>query len=161
MVPVIAMMALQNGPTPVPAESKQFDFWVGEWNAKGKSAGANNTWQDTTATNSIKRVMGGHAVQESFKMGQFVGSSWSVYDPGHKVWKQTWVDNQGGYIDLVGGFEDGKMTLTTLPDNVHPKARNRMVFSNITAKEFDWDWEGSRDSGETWKLQWHLHYTRK
>jgi hypothetical protein len=37
----------------------------------------------------------------------------------------------------------------------------RMVFKNISASEFDWSWEASKDGGETWTVQWPIHYKRK
>ena len=37
----------------------------------------------------------------------------------------------------------------------------RMVWKNITASEFDWSWEASRDGGKTWQVKWPLHYKRK
>jgi hypothetical protein len=77
-------------------------------------------------------------------------------------WKQTWVDNQGAYLDFVGEFKDGQMILqreTTGPDG---KAfLQRMVWKNIAANEFDWSWEASHDGGKSWQVQWPIHYKRK
>ncbi|HVT11373.1 MAG TPA: DUF1579 family protein [Fimbriimonadaceae bacterium] len=143
-----------------PVETHQFDFWVGEWKCSGDSYGPDGKATRTEASNTITRDLGGHVVRENFRMNGLNGSSVSVYDPSAKLWRQTWVDDQGGYIALTGSFEGGKMTLTTLPRPDRPKASSRMVFSNIKADSFDWDWETSRDAGRTWKLAWHLHYTR-
>ena len=77
-------------------------------------------------------------------------------------WKQTWVDNEGGYLDFVGEFKDGQMILgraAVRPDGT--KALQRMVFKNITHNEFDWSWESSTDGGKTWQVQWPIHYKRK
>src|SRR3982751_6022284 len=103
----IAVIA-QNAQKPCSSpEASQFDFWVGNWNLfSGDSS---------SGTNTIYKIMGGCTVQENFsnpKTG-YDGKSWSVYNPAAKLWQQTWVDNQGGYIDLSGKFEDGKMTLKT------------------------------------------------
>jgi hypothetical protein len=35
-----------------------------------------------------------------------------------------------------------------------------MVFKNIKANAFTWDWESSVDGGETWKLNWRINYSR-
>ena len=146
--------------TPVPPETHQFDFWVGKWKASGDSYAPNGTKTHTDAENTITRAFDGHVVQENFTMGSFKGMSVSVYDPRVKAWRQTWVDNQGGYIPLSGNLTDGKMTLQTPTRPTNPKASNRMIFSNIKAESFDWDWEATADGGTTWKLSWHLHYTR-
>ena len=37
----------------------------------------------------------------------------------------------------------------------------RMVWKNISAGEFDWSWEGLRDGGKTWQVNWPIHYKRK
>lgn len=116
---------------------------------------------ETKATNHVTMDLGGFVVHEHFKMPGFNGESWSVYTPATKKWRQTWVDDSGSYIALVGGWADGKMTLTTVANPAAPKSLSRMVFTNITKQSFDWNWEKSTDSGATWKLAWHLHYTRK
>jgi hypothetical protein len=36
-----------------------------------------------------------------------------------------------------------------------------MVWKNISAAEFDWSWEASRDGGKTWQVNWPIHYKRK
>jgi hypothetical protein len=54
-------------------------------------------------------------------------------------WKQTWVDNEGGYLDLSGESRDGQMILSrevTRADGA--KAMQRMMFKNVTPDEFDW-----------------------
>jgi hypothetical protein len=72
------------------------------------------------------------------------------------------VDNEGSYLDFVGEFTDGQMTLARQairPDGT--KIEQRMVFKNITAQEFDWSWERSLDGGKTWQVVWPIHYKRK
>jgi hypothetical protein len=36
-----------------------------------------------------------------------------------------------------------------------------MVWYNITADEFDWNWERSDDGGKTWEVKWQIKYKRK
>lgn len=143
-----------------PPVNHELDFWVGHWKCSGESYGANNQVTKTEGTNTITKTYDGHVTQENFRMKGLNGMSVSVYDSIAKLWRQTWVDDQGGYIALTGTFEDGKMTLRTIPRPDRPKAAARMIFSNITPDSFDWDWQTSRDSGTTWTPAWHLHYTR-
>lgn len=157
---VITLAAITQMQTPVPAESKQFDFWIGEWTCSGESIGPDGKKSPTEGVNTIKRSFGGHVVEENFRMGQFHGMSMSVYDTKAKLWRQTWVDNQGSYIALTGEYRNGKMILTTIPKPKAPKSANRMVFYNIRPESFDWDWESTADGGKTWKLQWRLNYKR-
>lgn len=162
---LLCVMYFHNTPQAVPqvvpqAEAKQFDFWVGNWKASGESFGPGGKAKHTDAENSITHTMAGHVIQEKFKMPGLNGMSVSVYDPSAKLWRQTWVDDNGGYIALTGTFADGKMTLRTIPRQDRPNAASRMVFSNINSDSFDWDWQSSQDAGVTWKTAWHLHYTR-
>ena len=158
LVAVATSSLLQS--TQAPPETKQFDFWIGKWKCSGESYDQNDKMTKTEATNDVKRVLDGFVVEENFKMGTFVGQSHSVFDPTAKLWRQTWVDNQGSYFALTGTFAQGKMSLTTIPDPAHPKVLQRMTFEKIQKDSFDWNWETSRDSGKTWKLSWHLHYAR-
>jgi hypothetical protein len=148
----------QNTSKPCSApEASQFDFWVGSWTLYSADT--------VTGSNTIYKVMDGCTVQENFENPKtaYSGKSWSVYNPATKTWQQTWVDNQGGYIDLTGKFEDGKMTLftqtRTLPNG--KQQQFRMLYSNISDKSFDWDWDVTTDGGASWKPGWHIHYVRK
>jgi hypothetical protein len=154
---VISVLA-QN-PTALPCttpEASQFDFWIGSWTA---------TWADTLhGTNTIEKKFGNCTVHENFydPNNNYHGESWSVYNPASKLWNQTWVDDQGGYIALTGGMENGKMILKTV-ERQTPKGKQqmRMVYYNIQPDAFDWSWEASTDGGNTWKPSWQIHYTRK
>ena len=142
------------------AQQKQLDFWLGEWEATWP---AQNGSPGGHGTNSIKRILDGCVVQENFSGAPpFRGTSLSIFDVKAGKWKQTWVDNQGAYLDFTGEFKDGQMILqreATGPNGA--KFLQRMVWKNITPNEFDWSWEASHDDGETWQVQWPIHYKRK
>jgi len=136
-------------------QADQFDFWLGDWDL---------SWGDgETGHNSIRRILGGCVIQERFEgsaQQPFHGTSVSVYDPQADLWRQTWVDDQGGYLDFTGGMQDGRMVLSRAATIKGKAVRQRMVFYNIAADSLDWDWEVSRDGGETWDLRWRIHYRR-
>jgi hypothetical protein len=156
----------QSAPTPPPnpctaAELKQFDFWVGEWDLTWPGQKSGETGH---GTNSIKRILDGCVVQETFSGGEahLRGTSVSTFDHSAGGWKQTWVDNEGGYLDFKGELKDGQMILqreAVLKNGT--KSLQRMVWKNIAANEFDWSWESSSDGGKTWQVQWPIHYKRK
>lgn len=143
-------------------EQKQFDFWVGEWELTWPSEKAGETGH---GGNNIKRIMGGCVVEERFTGGDSMhlrGMSVSTFVTRAGKWKQTWVDNEGGYLDFVGEFKDGQMILSR--EGVAPggaKILQRMVWKNISPKELDWSWEFSKDGGKSWEVQWPIHYKRK
>ncbi|HKF03959.1 MAG TPA: DUF1579 family protein [Candidatus Sulfotelmatobacter sp.] len=141
-------------------QQKQFDFWVGEWNL---------TWPDAKpgqlahGTNSIKRILDGCVVQESFSGGEAMhlrGTSVSTFDLRSNHWKQTWVDNEGGYLDFDGDFSNGQMILQREAVRNGEKILQRMVWKNISADELDWSWESSADGGKSWQVNWPIHYKR-
>lgn len=155
--------AAQNSPQkPCSApEASQFDFWVGDWVA---------SWGDTlTGMNKVEKLFGNCTIHEQFSdpRTRFFGQSWSVYNANYKIWQQTWVDSNGGYIALTGGMRGDSMILTTaektVPASVSAtgKTMSRMVYYNIKPDSFDWSWEASTDSGKTWKQNWLIHYSRK
>ena len=168
LLPLAVSTALvaQSNSTPPPepcaaAEQKQLSFWVGEWDLTwpGNKAG-----EIDHGTNSIKRILDGCVVQENFSAqaaGHLRGTSVSTFDAHAGKWKQTWVDNEGGYLDFVGEFKDGQMILQREAVRQGEKFLQRMVWKNITANELDWSWEASHDGGKTWQVQWPIHYKRK
>lgn len=151
-----------NPPTERAAEEKQFDFWIGDWDLTTKMATTtgNKEIQTFHAKNSIRFIMDGKVIQENFDgsnlPGKLKGMSVSVYNKNLRKWEQTWVDNQGSYIDVAGEFKDGKMTLSR---HVKRNGKNyiaRMIFENIKPDSFDWNWERSSDEGRTWQLIWRI-----
>jgi len=136
-------------------EANQFDFWVGEWEA---------TWEGGKGTNTITKILGGCVIHEEFKAegeSPLLGISNSLYVNRVKKWKQTWVDNQGSYLDFIGKWEGDKMILSRSVKNDGVSISQRMVWFNISETEFDWNWESSNDNGNTWKVNWKIKYKRK
>lgn len=124
------------------------DFWIGEWTCTDPSDGA-------IGINSISRVLSEKVVEERFRIvdaaGQELnGRSWSVRDP-QRGWLQTWVDDQGTYLDFTGA--------TTDEGFVFARDGQRMVFRDVATDSFTWDWERRTDDG--WQLVWRLQYQRR
>ena len=103
----------QQTPNPCAApEQKQFDFWVGSWDATWPGAKSGEVGH---GTNNITRVLDGCVVEENFSGGASAplrGKSVSIFVTQSGKWKQTWVDNQGGYLDFTGEWKDGQMILS-------------------------------------------------
>jgi hypothetical protein len=135
-------------------EAHQFDFWIGEWAV---------TWADGgLGTNNIHTIMDGFVILENFEArptSPFRGMSISVFSLGK--WRQTWADNNGGYLDFVGEFRDGTMELRRRAILDGKPIVQRMVWYNIARDELDWNWERSEDGGKTWTVLWQIHYQRK
>jgi hypothetical protein len=145
------------------SEYKQLDFWVGEWTLSWPAAKAGDP--ENRAANSIRKELGGCVIEENFDgstTGGLIGKSVSMYNSRTGKWHQTWVDNQGAYLELVGGWDGKEFHLWREGMNAQGKmVQQRMIFKNITPNAFDWSWEVSTDDGKTWQVQWPIHYARK
>lgn len=137
----------------------QFDFWIGEWNLTWTSKDG----KPETGENRVSKILGGCVIREEFSRGkgEFTGMSVSAFSPGTQQWKQTWVDNGGGYLDFVGEFTHNRMVLQRKANREGKEFLQRMQWYNITTNTLDWNWERSDDNGTTWVLLWRIHYERK
>lgn len=153
--------AQQNTPPCAAPEFRQLDFWVGDWDVRWDAGGG---VQSGRGTNRITREYDNCVIQEDFHggptTGNLIGHSVSTYHQPVQQWRQTWVDNKGGYFALVGGPEgDGFVLSNTRVGDSAPYLR--MVWEDITADSLTWRWQSSSDAGATWSDQWVIYYTRR
>ncbi len=144
--------------------TNKFDFWVGSWQVHW----INKDGTTAYGTNDIEKILDGKVIRENFKatdagpMSGFEGKSFSVYNAQRQEWRQTWVDNQGGYITFTGEFDgDKRIFETTTVERDGKQLANRMVFYEIKADSFTWDWMRTDDGGKTWSLLWRIYYVRE
>lgn len=137
------------------------DFWVGEWDVRWA---ASPSIPEGSGRNVITRDFANCVIVENFSgdasTGGLVGHSVSTYHAPAQRWRQTWVDNQGGYFALVGGPEGAdRFVLVShrLRDNAPVQ---RMVFENITPEGFTWRWQTTADGAVSWVDSWVIEYTR-
>lgn len=157
--PLFAQAPAPAAPPCSTAEFRTLDFWVGDWIAEdqqGKRIGTNRITRDE---------YGDCVITEHFRTdnGSLIGHSVSMYRPGLKQWRQNWVDNQGGYFDLVGGpvtgtdhifvFENKRVTET------QPYAR--MIWQDVKPDSFTWRWQGKAKAEDAWGDTWVIRYRRK
>lgn len=141
-------------------EFRQLDFWLGEWTVRWDAApgiAAGN------GRNRVTRALEGCVLQEDFEGGSttggLVGRSVSTYHAPLQRWRQTWVDNQGGYFALIGGPDGDRFVLTAnRPTDGRPV--QRMVFESITPRSLTWRWQASADAGQSWADRWVIRYER-
>ncbi len=146
------------------SEFRQLDFWVGEWELSWPGGqGGTPEGQTGESVNTITRELGSCVIHESFNGDGFNGQSVSIYDARSEEWKQTWVDDQGGYISFTGVIDDGVMQFRTaaFSDAQGNQRINRMIWEDITRARLTWRWQSSTDDGETWSDLWVIAYTRR
>lgn len=149
LVLCITTMAQQNPAKPCAsrAESRQFDFWVGDWEVQtpqGQVVGANN----------IQLILGDCVLFENWTGARGLsGKSFNFFDSSDGKWHQLWLDDRGGVLRLTGELREGVMrfegetpapggtkTLEKLTYSPQPNGRVRQV------------WEQSKDSGKSWNV---------
>jgi hypothetical protein len=109
----------------------------------------------------ISSIHGGCVVYESWKgTGGVTGTSFNVYDPGKKKWRQTWVDSTGGVLDLEGELRDGRMVLASTPAS-KSDAINRITWERLPDGRVRQLWETSADGGTTWKVAFDGYYSKQ
>ena len=160
---VLLILFLAGSVNGQPEPANYFDFWIGEWEV---------SWEEGEGRvgkgiNTIEKILDGTVIQENFRIleGQnagFKGTSISVYQKRAEIWRQAWADNQGGYFDFRGSIEGDKRIFQTAERNMDDGSTmtQRMVFYDIDKDSFTWDWEASKDGGDTWSLNWRINYKR-
>ena len=143
-------------------DSSMLDFWIGNWDLEWDDPGG----KTGHGINRVHRILDEKVVYENFIATSgvnegFTGKSWSVYNRQSGRWKQTWVDNNGAYLDFDGYMMEDRVIFSRdlkLPDG--REISQRMVFRDITKDRLVWDWEVSQDGGKTWNLNWQIRYKR-
>lgn len=144
-------------------EYRQFDFWIGEWEAygiNGKKAG----------DSKISLILDSCILLEewtsaSINQGiRYAGKSFNTYNTATKQWQQTWVDNAGGSNEyLLGKFEDNKIiyTSSSFPFSKDTMAIRKMTFTNLSPEKLRQHGEISKNNGTSWTTEYDLEYRRK
>ncbi len=140
-------------------ESRQFDFWIGDWNVT-------TTREHTRAGSShIERTLGSCVIWENWtSAGEsgYAGKSYNVYDDTAHRWEQFWVDNQGGMLHFAGALRNGVMDFRTdaLPQSDGRTLLRHLRFFPIDPHTVRQLSEGSTDGGKSWQVEYDFTYVR-
>jgi tetratricopeptide (TPR) repeat protein len=141
------------------AESRQFDFWIGEWRVVQTGTDA-----PQVGTSRIELVHNGCVILENWTSARspYAGQSFNIYNTDLKRWEQYWVDNAGGTIFFHGGLNQNVMDYWTddVPQADGRKLRRHLQFFNIDAKTVRQFSQGSNDGGKTWFVEYDFTYHR-
>lgn len=151
------------------ADHRQLDFWIGDWSVAvhSRATPTSDTWTDQRGTQHVTPTLSGCAIEEHFSAdppAPWSGRSFSAFDAITKKWRQTWVDDSGGYLVFVGGPdgpEGNDFTFVGEPRDFGGKPfQMRMVFSKITHDALHWEWQRTEDAWATHTLLMAIDYTR-
>jgi hypothetical protein len=152
-------------------ESRQFDFWIGEWDVLNRNRPPEDPrWYDTgTATARVYPVVAGCGIVEHWRgnaFGEFVeGFSLRAFNPSRGQWDLVLLwPNQGDprFGELGGGFRHARgefysQSITEAGDT----SVTRFTFSDITPNSLRWQDGVSTDAGRTWTSSWIMEFNRR
>lgn len=148
-------------------EFRQLDFWIGDWTVKihARASPTSDQWGDSVGTQHVRSILSGCAIEENFAAQgpptPWAGRSFATFDGVTKKWRQTWVDDSGGYIPLDGGPEGTDFALYGPPREIQGlKFQMRMVWSHITPDALRWEWQRSTDGWQTNAVMMAIDYAR-
>jgi len=128
-------------------EYRQFDFWLGDWDAYEYADRGT-----PIARTRVELIAAGCAIHELYEQTDgLIGDSILSFDPVRRAWQQTWVTNRGSLLSISGHLVDGAMSLE---GEMHA-ADGRTLRQLIT-----WTREGdavressmvSKNGGQTWE----------
>jgi tetratricopeptide (TPR) repeat protein len=136
-------------------QSRQFDFWIGEWDVK-------STTGQPAGKSKIELLLGECVIYENWTSAppqNYAGKSFNLYNSGSGKWMQTWVDDKGAVIEFIDGeYKDNKMVFVTRPDNQNQITR--LTFFNLDKNNVRQLFEVTSDAGKTWTTTTDLLYHR-
>jgi tetratricopeptide (TPR) repeat protein len=155
-VAVETLIQQNSSPCTQRSESRQLDFWLGEWVCRtpaGTIAGKNTIVVTDRDCVILERW--------SDAQGE-VGMSFNVYNAAKGQWQQTWMSGAGQIAEFSGEFREGAMRLEGYregPNGERIPARLTLTPSGPeTVRQVG---ENSPDGGLTWNVIYEYIYTRK
>lgn len=149
----LAMLATAAGAQDQPppsceaAEYRQFDFWAGAWEVVTPDG-------EVAGRNTIQRILNGCALEEHWRGAKgSTGKSLNMYYARDGKWHQSWVDGNGGRLDLAGGLDErGRMVLSgTMPGREGGEVLHEISWEDLGDGTVKQHWRVSRDGGEAWQ----------
>lgn len=147
-------------PCSVDTLRRQFDFWVGEWDAYV-------TGTKLLAGHSIIQVAsGGCMILENWTSANapYEGKSMNFIDAATGKWQQVWVGAEGGtqHVFVNGVYRDSAMRFEFEQTNPQGKKQiGRFIFYNQGPNQVRQYNETSDDNGATWTAVYDFIYIRK
>jgi hypothetical protein len=141
------------------AESRQFDFWLGEWDVSPSQSPV------VVAESTITLHDQGCVILENWRPFRNAhGHSINSYDAAEGRWRQTWADASGTRTEYAGSVDaDGVMRLDNLSPSPSgaPRARQRMNFQRVDANAVR-QWGETFDAEQrAWTTTWSFTYRRR
>ena len=149
-----------NFPCAVNPKAREFDFWVGEWNAYQTGT------HILAGVSSIQSVSGGCMILENWTSigAPYSGKSMNFIDVATGKWQQIWVGSEGSgqHVFINGEYRDSAMRFDfEQPVTGSAPLKGRFTFFNQGSDQVRQLNETSADGGKTWSIGYDFTYIRK
>ncbi|MGE5324750.1 MAG: tetratricopeptide repeat protein [Actinomycetota bacterium] len=150
------MAAVEKNKTPCEhsEQSRQFDFWIGEWDVQtpqGRHAGSS----------SVQKILGGCVIFENWTGALSQGKSFNAYNSSLKKWQQYWVSDSGVTTLYTGELLGNQMRYLAEAGPQNGSTEQRLTFTKLDDNRVRQLGEASNDGGKTWTVSYDLLYVRK
>ena len=140
-------------------ESRQFDFWIGDWDVSGTED------QGAAGHSHIERAIGDCVIWENWtSLGHsgYYGKSYNAWNPHLARWEQFWVDNSGDLMHFFGKLDQGIMDFWTdaVPQGDGTTLTRHLQFIPLPDGSVRQYSRGSVDGGKTWQVEYDFTYRR-
>jgi len=152
----VASAAFAAEPTPCESrpESRQLDFWLGEWTVMDEG--------QAVAASRIEKAASGCVILESYTQADgFSGKSINFFDPLLGKWRQTWADSRGNASEFTGEYRDKALRWEGESHVGTRRVLRHMTLFDVADGEVRQYSERSNDDGKTWGPHYDLKYVRK
>ena len=137
------------------SDSRQLDFWVGDWTVTYPGASAPSASRVSLDLDQCLLV-------ESWDGGKgHSGKNMFAYSFDDKTWHGMFADNQGRVHVFEGKVAPGTAEFTGPSRGpAGESALNRIKLVRVTANKVEQSWEKSKDNGATWTMEFQGEYSR-
>jgi hypothetical protein len=138
-------------------ESRQLDYWIGDWTVANPGSTANSTANVHLALDKCLFI-------ESWDNGKgHVGQDMFAYNSDDKNWYGMFTDNEGRvHVFTSGKVADGSAEFDGPSRGPNGEAvLNRVKLVRIAPDKLIQSWEKSTDSGANWTTAFRGEYARR
>jgi hypothetical protein len=137
------------------AESRQLDYWLGEWKVTYPGAPGGST-------SKVDLELDKCVIAENWDGGKgHSGKNMFAYSADDKSWHGMFADNQGRVHVFEGKVAGGSAEFYGPSRGPNGEAvLNRIRIVRVTEDKVEQSWEKSADNGGTWTMEFRGEYSR-
>lgn len=148
--------AADSGPCSTNSESRQLDFWIGDWTVTYPG-------MPGSATSKVSLALDQCLLTESWNGGKgHSGMNMFAYSSDDKSWHGMFADNEGRVHIFEGKVAPGSAEFfgpSTGPEG--QAVLNRIRIVRVSPNKVEQTWEKSTDKGAAWTTVFRGEYSRK